>query len=86
MWNRIALHLELRLEIRPLAPPPPFFVGAHSKGLAETRSVSADSKEVICTKIVQYFRGLGTADSKELADLSSRVRVSRSLQKEKAAE
>src|SRR5579859_1298413 len=48
-------------------PPPPFFGTAHSKGVTGGVSVSAESKGVICTKIVQNLGCLGTAHSKGLA-------------------
>jgi hypothetical protein len=49
-------------------PPSPLFFGtAHSKGLTTGLSVSAESKGLICTKIVQNSGGLGTAHSKRLS-------------------
>jgi hypothetical protein len=47
--------------------PPLFFVTAHSKGVMARLSVSADSKGLICTKIVQNLGVLGTAHSKGLS-------------------
>ena len=52
----------------PSGPPPPLFFGTvHSKGVTGSVSVSAESKGFICTKIVQFSRYLGTADSKGLS-------------------
>ncbi len=48
-------------------PPPPVFVTAHSKEVMGMVSVSADSKELICTKIVQDSMLLGSAHSKGLS-------------------
>ena len=51
-----------------LGPPsPPFFGTAHSKGVTASLSVSAESKGLICTKIVQNLWVLGTAHSKGLS-------------------
>src|SRR5579859_2637888 len=48
-------------------PPPPFFGTVHSKGVAAALSVSAESKGLICTKMVQNLGVLGTAHSKGLS-------------------
>ena len=48
-------------------PSPLFFVTAHSKGVTGTVSVSAHSKGLICTKMVQFLGVLGTAHSKGLS-------------------
>ena len=54
-----------------LGPPsPPFFGTAHSKGVTASLSVSAESKGLICTKMVQNLGVLGTAHSKGLTLLS----------------
>jgi hypothetical protein len=47
-------------------PSPLFFVSAESKGLTETRFVSADSEGVICTKMVHDSAWFGTAHNKGL--------------------
>ena len=47
-------------------PSPPFFGTADSKGVTGTVSVSAESKGLICSKIVQNSMVLGTAHSKGL--------------------
>ncbi len=44
--------------------PPGVFVSADPKGVAGGVSVSADSKGLICTKIVQNARFRGSAESK----------------------
>jgi hypothetical protein len=49
------------------APSPLFFVTAHSKGVMTWLSVSADSKGLICTKIVHNLLVPGTAHSKDLS-------------------
>jgi len=48
-------------------PPPPFFGTVHCKGVMAIVSVSAESKGLICTKIVQNLGVLGTAHSKGLS-------------------
>ncbi len=45
-------------------PSPGVFVSVHSKGVTREVSVSADSKRLICTKIVQNARFRGSAESK----------------------
>ena len=54
-------------------PPPPVFVSAHSKGLTRGPSVSAESKGLICTKIVQNRPCLGTAHSKGFSSENKRA-------------
>jgi len=51
-----------------LAEPPCVFVSAYSKGVTGGVSVSADSKGLICTKMVQNARGHGSAESKGVRD------------------
>jgi hypothetical protein len=51
----------------PWYPLPPFFVTAHSKVVMAKLSVSADSKGLIYTEIVQNLGVLGTAHSKGLS-------------------
>src|ERR1700682_1285092 len=68
-------------------PPPGVFVSAESKGVTRGVSVSADSKGLICTKIVQNARFHGSAESKGVSEqlrsfdsrwsLPSRLRASR---------
>src|SRR5216684_3170522 len=58
-------------------PLPPFFVTAHSKRLTPRLSASAESKGLICTKIVQNSEYLGTAHSKRL----SRKKIRRTTKK-----
>src|SRR5467141_4999950 len=54
-------------QLKRTPPPSPFFVSAYSKGLTRVQSVSADSKGLICTKIVQNPILLGSAHSKGLS-------------------
>src|SRR5579859_3540067 len=54
-------------------PPPPFSVSAYFKGVTRRASVSAESKGVICTKIVQESGVLGTAHSKGLSSENERA-------------
>ena len=49
-------------------PPPWFFGTAHSKGVSYQPFVSAESKGLICTKIVQNRKSLGSAESKGLSE------------------
>ena len=59
-------------------PFPLFFVSAHSAGLIGLLSLSADSKGVICTKMVQLSRVLQLRILKDLlgAERTGTVRVS----------
>jgi hypothetical protein len=59
-------------------PSPLFFATAHSAGLTGSVSVSADSKGVICTKMVQEFGALELRILKDLlcAQRMGPVRVS----------
>src|SRR5260370_6114461 len=61
--------------------PSPFFVSADSKAVTGRASVSAESKELICTKIVQNLSGLGTAYSKgfRCGEMSVRATKKRQL-------
>ena len=54
------------------SPLPPVSVSAHSKGLTRGPSVSAESKGLICPKMVQNPRRLGSAHSKGFSSESER--------------
>jgi len=54
-------------------PPPVFFVSAYSKGVTREVSVSAESKGLICPKIVQNARFHGSAESKGVTGATWRV-------------
>ena len=58
-------------------PTPGVFVSAYSKGVAGGVSVSADSKGLICTKIVQNARLHGSAESKGVRGAAGRQVCSR---------
>jgi len=53
--------------------PRVFFVSADSKGVTRRVSVSAYSKGLICTKIVQNARFHGSAESKGVTQTLSEV-------------
>ncbi len=59
-------------QLKRTPPPSPFFVSAYSKGLTRVQSVSADSKGLICTKIVQNPTLLGSAHSKGFSSENER--------------
>ncbi len=52
-------------------PSPGVFVSVHSKGVTSEVSVSADSKRLTCTKIVQNARFRGSAESKGVRGAAS---------------
>src|SRR5579859_3106622 len=56
-------------------PPPPFFGTVHSKGVAAALSVSAESKGLICTKMVQNSGCLELRILKDLAATTQRWAV-----------